>query len=84
MKAERKAPSRMHAIPSTKPFYKKRYGIVNVPAPKQTVTREKLEALVEPSRICVLTNLPGEPTTRKSLLPGDIGGVFGAIMFYYM
>ena len=57
--------------------------MVRVPVPKQIITREKTDAFVEPSRICVFTKRPGEPTTRKILLPGDIGGVDIAWIFSY-
>ena len=57
--------------------------MVKVPAPKQMITSANTEAFVEPSRICVFTNRPGEPTTLKMRLPGDIGGVDAATMFCY-
>ena len=49
--------------------------MVNVPAPRQMMTREKTEALTEPSRSCALTKRPGDPATRNILFPGDMGGV---------
>ena len=53
-----------------------------MPAPKHIMTKEKIEALKEPSRIEVFMYLPGELTTCKILLPGDIGGVVAANIVY--
>ena len=49
--------------------------MVNVPAPRQMITRENTEALIEPSRSYAFTKRPGEPATCKILFPGDMGGV---------
>ena len=39
------------------------------------MTREKIDALTEPSRSYDLTKRPGEPATLRIRFPGDIGGV---------
>jgi len=56
------------------------FGIVNVPAPKQMMTRENIEALTEPSRSYALTKRPGEPATLRIRFPGDIGGVLSPVI----
>lgn len=81
VKAERTAPVRMQRVPTMKPFSKNAYGIVSVPAPKQQTIRAKVDEPREPSRIVVLTKRPGEPTTLRMRLPGDIGGVAGAVTY---
>lgn len=54
--------------------------MVKVPAPKHMITSAKIDALWEPYLILVLMKRPGEPTTCKIFLPGDIGGVAGALI----
>ena len=44
------------------------------------ITNAKIDALWEPYRIFVLIKRPGDPTTCKIFLPGDIGGVAGALI----
>lgn len=56
------------------------FGMVRVPAPRHTMTREKTDELTVPSFMVVLINLPGEVTTLNTLFPGDIGGVDDALI----
>ena len=51
---------------------------MSVPAPRQIITRENIEACRDPYRIVVLMYLPGEPATCRIFFPGDIGGVDAA------
>ena len=49
----------------------------------QMMTNEKMDELAEPSLMVVFTKRPGELTTLRMRLPGDIGGVDAALISSY-
>ena len=47
--------------------------MARVPAPRQIITREKVEALMDPGSTEALTARPGDPATRRKRCMGDRG-----------
>jgi hypothetical protein len=45
-----------------------------VPAPRQIITKEKTEALIEPGSTCLLIKRAGDPAALRNFYIGDDGG----------
>ena len=58
------------------------FGMVRVPAPRHTITRENTVELSDPSLNVVLTNLPGDETTLRIFFPGEAFGVDAEDIYY--
>jgi hypothetical protein len=50
--------------------------MAKVPAPRQIITREKIEALIDPGETVFLIILPGDPAALRNFCIGDEGAIY--------